>query len=85
MPKARARRKPKRKGRNPSKTIWYVLGAASGYIAAKLVVGYVAYRYARSRPMTCPECNATVVCEPLLAMPKFMQSRAKTKPAPSQP
>ncbi len=79
------RRSRKRKGKNPGKTIWYVLGAASGYVLAKFVVGYAAYRYARSRPMTCPNCDASVVCEPLLAMPQFMRSPAKPKQTPGQP
>ena len=73
------KRRKKRKGKNPSKTVWYVLGGVSGYVFAKLVVGYAAYRIARSRPMTCPNCDATVVCEPLLAMPKFLRSPVKAK------
>lgn len=54
-----------RRGRNPSKTIWYVLGAATGYLATKVVFAYAAYRVARSRPTTCPDCGTTFVCQPL--------------------
>lgn len=57
------------RGRNPSKTVWYVLGAATGYLATKFAFAYAAYRVARSRPTTCPNCGDTFVCEPL---PEFL-------------
>lgn len=65
----RGRRGRAGRGKNPSKTIWYVLGAATGYIATKFAFAYAAYRVARSRPTTCPSCGDTFVCQPL---PEFL-------------
>jgi hypothetical protein len=62
--------------RNPTKTVWYVLGAATGYLATKLAFAYAAYRVARSQPTTCPNCGDTFVAEPL---PQIFVS-AKTVP-----
>jgi len=67
------------RGRNPSKTIWYVLGAATGYLATKFVFAYAAYRVARSRPTTCPNCGDTFVCEPLPDLFGKAQGRSPAK------
>lgn len=68
------RSRRRRRGHNPSKTLWYVLGAATGYLATKVAFAYAAYRVARSRPVDCPNCGQTFVCEPL---PEFLGGAAK--------